>query len=168
MHAKTKLMKTLWYPHVHKLNHEWFHGLESAVVNQFTIYPLMMYDEGIGTPSAQPTNPEHTSFSVSGAPNCFVGSKVDNIFCEIEFALTKGTTVTDNIPALKLCFMPIFLSFKNDYIAIDELSSLEVQDVLEYQTEATDRQGFPLYNTVKMIEKYSGSATLSSLVPGLT
>ena len=36
------------------------------------------------------------------------------------------------------------------------------------QTESADRQGYPLYNGVKMVEKYSGSATLSASVPGLT
>ena len=60
------------------------------------------------------------------------------------------------------------MSFLEDYIAIDELSSLETQDVLEMQSEATDRQGYPLYNAVDMVAKYTGSSTLATNVPGLT
>jgi hypothetical protein len=64
--------------------------------------------------------------------------------------------------------MPIHMAFKNDYIAIDEKSQKEVQDVLCMQTESTDRQGYPLYNGVKMVEKFNGMGTLDANVPGLT
>ncbi len=143
-------------------------GLETGVVNQFTIFPIALYDEGLGTPSAQETNPENAAFSVTSRPNCFPDSHINLITMRMRFSLADAGIITDKIKSLRACFMPIFMSFKEDYTAIDELSSLETQDILEMQTESTDRQGFPLYNDVKMVEKFAGSALMSTTMPGLT
>ncbi len=168
MPGKTKLMKTRWYPRVHNLRHSWFHGLETGVVNQYTILPIAMTDEGLGTPSGEETNPENAAFLEVTMPNCFVDSRIDNIFAEFNISMTKPALETDKLHIINFATMPIGMAFKEDYIAIDELTSLETQDVVEMQTEATDRQGFPLYNTVKMVERTAGSATLHANVPGLT
>ncbi len=167
MPSKVKFMKTKWYPRPHDMRHSWYHGLESAVVNQFTIYPLVMYDEGLGAPSAYEAHPENSAFVQSNAANCFPESTIDFVVSEVRFAMAKGLYGTDNVNAVRGCFMPIMCSFE-DYEAVDELSSKTVKDVLELQTEATDNQGFPLYNTVKMIEKFANSALMATEQPGLT
>ncbi len=166
--AKVKFMKSKWFPQPHSMHHSWYHRLESGSVNDATIYPILHYDEGLGTPTANESSPRNAAFVQASHPNCFVGSRVDNVFCQLSFAMAKGLYGTDNINAVRLAFMPIFLAFKDDYTAIDELSSNEIQDVLEMQTESTDRQGFPLYNTVKVFEKFSNSALLAAGVDGLT
>ncbi len=163
-----KFQKVKNYPRPHQMEHSWMHGLETAVANEYTIYPIAMYDEGLGAPSAYEANPENSAFVEAAAPNCFINSRIDFIISEFIFSLTKAALETDGLHAVKCCFMPITMSFKEDYIAIDELSSLEVQDVLEMQTEATDRQGFPLYNDVKMVERVANSALLAATMPGLT
>ncbi len=168
MVGQTKLMRTKWYPRPHDLRHSWNHGLETAVQNVGTMYPIVMYDEGLGTPSAYEANPENAAFVEDGAPNNFVGSRLDLILAKFRFSMTKAALETDNLHVITGMFMPVFLSFKEDYTAIDELSSAEIQDILELQTETTDRQGFPLYNNVKMVEKYANSALLAATVPGLT
>ncbi len=168
MVIKTRLMRTEWRPRPHDMQHAWNHGLETGVVNQTTIYPICMYDEGLGTPSAYESHPENAAFVAAAEPNCFVNSRVDKISCILSFALTKAAIETDKVKIVRVAFMPIFMAFKEDYIAIDELTSIETQDVLEMQTEAPDRQGFPLYNTVKLVEKFTGSAVLAANVPGLT
>ncbi len=167
MATPTKLMKTKWHPNPHDLKHSWTHGIESGVSDSSTIYPVIMYDEGLGAPSALKTNPENASFVQSNAPNVFVGSRIDNVISQFVFSLTKAALETDKIHALKVGVMPIFTAFINDYIAIDELTSLEIQDILELQTESTDRQGFPLYNSVKMDEAFANSSLLAATVPGL-
>ncbi len=142
--------------------------METAVVNQTTIYPICMYDEGLGAPSAYEAHPENAAFVEAAEPNCFPDSKVDVVLAQLQFSMTKGALVTDALDAIKVGYMPIMTSFINDYTAIDELSSTEVQDVLELQTEATDRQGFPLYNAVDMPDKFGTTvANLPTNVPGL-
>ncbi len=168
MPSKFKLMKTKWYPRPHDMQHQWTHGLETALVNQYTIYPFMMYDEGQASPSAYEANPAHASFTVAAEPGCFPDSTIDSIFAEIEFNLTKAALVTDALHAVKVCFMPIHMSFLEDGTAIDELSTDTILDILHLQTETTDRQTYPLFNAVDMDAKTAAYNVLSNNVPGLT
>ncbi len=167
MPHKVKFMKTKWFPRPHQMDHSWEHSIESSTNNFYTNYPLIMYDEGLGAPSAYEANPEHASFVETNGPNCFPESRIDNIFAQLTFSLTKGAITTDALPAVKCCFLPVFVAF-DDALAIDELSSLEVQDVLEIQRESTDRQTYPLFNNVNMLEHFANSALLDANVPGLT
>ncbi len=168
MAGQIKLMKTKWYPRPHNFDHSWYHGLETAVSNVTTIYPLVMQDEGLGAPSSYAAHPENAAFVEAAETNCYTDSKIDNILARIEFSLAKGAVATDKLNAIKIAYMPIFMSFLEDYTAIDDLSSSEIQDILELTTESTDKQGYPLYNDVKMVEKYANSALMPTKSPGLT
>ncbi len=167
MAGKTMMMKTKWYPQPHRENNGFLLSADTAA-KQATIVPIAFYDEGLGEPSAQETHPENAAFVAVARGNCFVESRINLVLARLQFSLTKGALETDKVHAMNIQFMPIFMSFKEDYIAIDELSSSEIQDVLEMQTETTDRQGFPLYTTTKLTEKFAGSATLDAAQPGLT
>ncbi len=166
MASKVMLMKTKWYPNVHEIKHSWLYRLDTATKDT-TIYPLCMYDEGLGSPSTISTNPENSAFAETNNPNVHVDSRINVMFATLRLSLTK-LFMTDNLTAIRFAIMPIHMAFIDDYTAIDELSSLETQDVVEMQTESTDRQGYPLYANVKMDEKYANSALLSAVVPGLT
>ncbi len=162
-----RLMKTEWFAQPHDMRHSFFFELDDETLNS-TIYPIAMYDEGRGTPSANESNPENSAFLVDNNPNCFVNSRVDNVFCSLKFSMTSKA-IDDNLPVIRFAVMPIHTAFIDAYTAIDELTSLEIQDVLMMQTESTDRQGFPLYIAdKKMVPKFSGSNLMNSLVPGLT
>ncbi len=164
-----RLMKTVWYARPHNKSSTWAHGLESAVANQATIYPLIMYDEGLGTPSAYEANPEHASFVEAAEPNCFPESRIDNVLMSIRFSLTKAALETDKIHAVRAAFMMIHTAFKEDLIANDELSGLDISEILELQSETTDRQAYPLFNNVDMKDMYgTAAADLPTNVPGLT
>ncbi len=156
------------FPRPHNFSHSWFHGMETAVNNFYTIYPIAFYDEGLGTPSAYEANPLHASFVEAAEANCFPNSKIKGMIVELQVALTKPLLETDKIHAVQCCYMPIHMAFKEDYTAIDELTSVETQDVLEMQTEATDRQGFPLYNAVDLVTKFGTASTMPVNQPGLT
>ncbi len=170
MVGKFMLMKTKWYPRPHDDSMSFAFGLESAIVNQTTIVPIVMYDEGLGTPSAYEANPEHASFVEAGEPNCFPDSRVNLINAVVQLNLNKNAGAGgDNLDAVKMAFMPIFGAFLEDYRAIDELSSLETQDIIEMDTtDSTDRQAYPLWNNVKMKTKYGTAAYLPANVPNLT
>ncbi len=162
-----KFMKQKWWPQPHRLTGEITFELDDATFDS-TIIPFAFYDEGLGAPSALETNPENAAFAIVGdQANCFVGSRINTIFAELRFSLTSKF-FDDNLQGVRFATMPIFMAFINDYTAIDELSSLEVQDILMMQTESTDRQGGPLYVAAKdMVERTTGSGNLGANTPFL-
>jgi hypothetical protein len=129
-----------------------------------TLYPLVSYDEA-RIPANINTHPEHASFAEYDSPNCAPDSKINRNHTTLELSLTKHCWNIDKVEALKVYVVPVMLSFKDNYTAIDELTSVEVQDVLEMQTEATDRQGYPIWSGTKL---NGDLATLGIDVVGLT
>ncbi len=168
MVGQFRLMPTKWFPEPHAMDSRWSFAMESATNNYATIFPLCSYDEGLGAPSALETNPENAAFATVFRPNVYPDSTVQNIFTEVKINMTKGALETDKLHAIRFMIMPIHMAFKEDYIAIDALSSEETQDILEMQTESTDQQGFPLYNNVDMPVSIAGANILDAAVPGLT
>ncbi len=165
---QVRQMKTTWYARPHNFEHTWAHGLETAVVNNATIYPLIMYDEGLGTPSDYEANPEHASFVEAAEPNCYPESRIDNVLMKLRFSLTKAALETDKLHMVKCAFMMIHTAFKEDLTANDELTGLDIGELLELDSEATDRQTYPLWNDVDMPDMYgSSAANLPANVPSL-
>ncbi len=162
-----RLMRTAWYPQPHLITAGFSFEFDDATLDS-TIVPIAFYDEGLGSPAANETHPEHTSFAVvNDRPNCFVNSTINSIEAEFRFNLNSNF-LDDNLMVLRFCTMPIHMAFINDYTAIDELTSLEVQDILEMQTEATDRQGGPLYvAATDLSEKTAGISNQGADVPFL-
>ncbi len=168
MPQKFRMEKVKEYPRPHNANHSWFHGIESVVVDRAVNYPIMFQDEGKGAPSGYNSHPEHASFVATDEPNVYPDSRVDIILAELRFSLTKAFFATDSLVALRVAYMPYFLAFLDDYIAVDELSTNTVKGVLKLQTETTDRQGWPDFNLVKTTPRYAGSNLMPASVPDLT
>lgn len=163
----TKLMKSKWFPRPHNYTINFGMGLETGVANQATIIPVIMHDEGLGDPTSYEANPENASFAEAPEPNCYPESRVNKVFVQLRVFLTKDALETDKVKQVRFCYMPIFTSFKEDLTAIDELTANEVQDLLELQSESTDRQTYPLWTGVDMPIPYV-TPTLPTNVPGLT
>ncbi len=165
--AIKKLMKTTWFPQPHQMKRGFSFELDDETLNS-TIFPFCFYDEALGDPKLQETNPRNAAFvTTANQANCFVDSKIESIFAEFRFSLSTFAA-DDNIQSVRFATMPIWMSFKENYTAIDELSQLEIQDVLELQTEDTDRQGGPLYvAATDLLETFSGSATMATTTPFL-
>lgn len=162
----SRWMKKEEWPQPHYIKENWQLSAETADKTSTQI-AIAHYDEGLGASSANESNPRNPSFAVQQRPNCWPNSKIDSVFANLRVQLTKGAIETDKISSLRIAFQTIALSF-DDALAIDELSQLEIQDTLHLSRETTDRQTYPLYNGTKLTELYSGSATLSAAVPGLT
>ncbi len=160
-------MKTTWYARPHNFQNTWMHGLETGVTNSATMYPLIMYDEGLGTPSDYEANPEHASFVEAGEPNCYPESRIDNVYMNLRFSLTKAALETDNLHAIKCGFMMIHTAFAEDLTAEDELSGLDIKEILELDSETVDRQTYPLWNDVNLTESIVNLADLPTNVPSL-
>ncbi len=164
---KHMLMKQKWWPQPHEINGSISFEFDDGTIDS-TIVPICFYDEALGAPSSKETNPENAAFAiVANEPNCFVGSRVNRIFAEFRFSVTKDF-MEDNIAALRMAVMPIHCAFSEDYTAVDELSGVTVANALELQTEATDRQGGPLYVAgTDMPEKLTNSGLQGVNVPFL-
>ncbi len=144
LRVQKRLMKTTWYPQPHDIQGGCAFELDDGTLDS-TIVPFCFYDEGLGTPTAQETNPRNSAFAiVADQANCFVGSRINSILAEFKFSLSSFV-LDQNIPSITFATMPIYMAFIEDYTAVNELGAVEIQDVLEMQTETTDRQGGPLY-----------------------
>jgi len=162
-----RLMRTEHYPQPHDIRGGVTFELDNGVIDS-TIIPFAFYDEGLGAPSAVETHPENAAFAVvDKQANCFVNSRINMIHAELRFSLTSKF-FDDNLSGIRFATMPIFMAFINDYTAIDELSALEIQDVLEMQTETTTNQGGPLYVAgTDLPEKVASLGNLGAATPFL-
>jgi hypothetical protein len=161
-----KLMRMKQFPRIHVLENRFQLSAENTLSGQSaTIVPTLMYDEGLGSPSSVKTNPENGSFAEANEPNCYPDSRINFAKHNLEFALTKGCWNTDKIESLKVAVIPIALSFVENYTALNDNTSEEVEDILELQHETTDRQGYPLYNGTKLNGDFPDIGTN---MPGLT
>ncbi len=164
---KKLLMKNTWYPQPHDSRGAISFELDNATLDS-TIIPFCFYDEGMGDPTARETNPRNAAFAVVISEcNCFVNSRINQMFAEFRFSMSTFA-LDDNIPAIRFAYMPIYMAFQENYTAIDELSQLEIQDILELQTETSDRQGGPLYvAATDILEKASGTGNQGANTPFL-
>ncbi len=165
--VQKKLMKTTWYPQPHRIEGGCAFELDDATLDS-TIVPFCFYDEGLGAPTSKETNPRNSAFQIiSQEANCFVGSRINNILAEFRFSISS-MVLDQNIPSIRFATMPVYFAFIEDYTAIDELTSLEIQDILHMQTETTDRQGGPLYVATKDLPvKFSTDADMGVNTPFL-
>lgn len=162
-----RLIKTKAFPNVHVLENSFILSADDTLkaTKSTTIYPVIMQDEGLGDPNSKYTNPESASFSESAEANCYPDSRVNYCRVNAEFGLTKDCYATDNIEVVKIMVVPIMMSFLENYTALNDVTSEEVEDLLEMQHETTDRQGYPLWTGTKL----SGDKlSLGTNPPGLT
>lgn len=167
MVVKSMMTKMKVYPRPHHKEYAYFHGLETGVANQAVQVPIIAYDEGLGTASDYKANPNNAAFVEHSMPNCYPNSFINNIYMELRFTMTKACLETDKIHNVRCAFMVINTSFLEDYTALDEISTLDTSEVLELQTEATDRQAGPLYNGIDTTPRFTGSANTPSSTPFL-
>ncbi len=161
MAFNSRMTKIRQYPRPHKDNIHYFQSMEIANQDS-TIIQMIRHDEGLGAPDTYNSNPSHASFALATMPNCFVESRINNIFAEIRFSLTKGAIETDKVVSLRMAFMPIFVSFLEDLDATDEVSGADIESILELTHETTDRQTHPLFNGTDLTAKYSGSSDVDA------
>lgn len=162
-----RLSKVKQFPQPHDISLAWFQSLEDASSRTGTIIPIAFHDEA-KLPSAVYTNPEHASFAETDNANCSADSRVNSIQATLRISMTAPARTTDNLQAARIGFTIIHCAFKEDLTAIDELTSVETQDVLELTSEATDRQTYPVYSGTDYTAKYGTSSTMGADQPGLT
>ncbi len=152
----------------HQDETSWAHTVEQTTVQNSTIYPIIRYDEGLGVISAYESNPQNAAFLEYNGSSCYPTSTIHKIFCEGQFNLSKEFLETDKGHILRFATMKIYTSFMDGQLAEDELSGLDLNEILELQNESTDRQTMALYNAVNMRSYKAGGLNLGADEAGLT
>ncbi len=135
--------------------HEWQYNfaipIEATSSTPFaTMCPIITYDEGLGAMSAYESNPTNAAFVEAGTDHCFPTSKVNRVFSELKVQMSKVMLETDKVHAVRFATSEIHVAFDEGSQAKDEVSTLDLNEIMELQTESTDRQTFPIYNTTDL------------------
>ncbi len=139
------------FDRIHDSNWSWSHSLYTAAVNKAIIIPLIMNDDAMGDPMSFNTHPEHASFAEQAEPNCYPDSEVRNFHAVLDIEVTKVHYLTRGVKSpVQIQYGLISCAFPEDLDAIDEKSGLSLKEIIELQKETTDRQCYPLSNTVDM------------------
>ncbi len=169
MPPNMRMMKVPEYPRPHEMTNNFSIPVESAGARATTIYPLITQDEGLGAMSAYESNPANASFVEINSAHCFPTSRINKIFAKLEVSMSKVMLETDKRHIVKFRTALIHTSFMDGELALDEISTLDLNEILELQNEQTDRQTFPLYNAVDLHDyKANSRLDLSAEQLGLT
>lgn len=162
--ATFRMAKVKQYPRPHNRKIK-FNLQPDTSSKEATFIPILHNDEGLGDPASYQAHPEHSSFAEFVGSSLYPESRVNNFFAEVRLSLHKDCWASSNVENVRMLILPVYMSFKENYIAIDEKSTNEVQDCLELQFETTDRQGGALYNGTKLV---GDSLELGTTTPFLT
>ncbi len=152
------------YPRKHRLFESYAFSAEAATANYATIFPIIMNDDALGAPETYNAHPQHASYIEESMPNCYPDSVIGKIRVILKLRLTLPA-IAAGIRTIKFKYMPIYTAFLEDLNAIDELTSETLKTILQLQSEATDRQVYPLWNAVTGDAGYTAWHTN---IPGLT
>ncbi len=156
------------YPRPHTFDYNFAMSVESTAIRQTTICPIVTYDEGLGAMSAYKSNPVNASFVEVKTDHCFPTSKVNRVFAKLDISMSKLMLETDKVHAVRFATMTLHTAFMDGQLAEDEVSTLDLNEILELENEQTDRQTFPLWNDVDLADyKTNAGLDMPAETPGL-
>ncbi len=146
------------YPRPHETVYNFAIPVESASLRTATICPILTYDEGLGVINSYKSNPQATGFAESASDHCYPTSRINRVFAELRVSMSKIMLETDKVHQIRFATATIHCAFE-DGDAEDEISTLDLGEILEIQKETTDRQTYPIYNAVDLAD-YKSNAGL--------
>ncbi len=162
------MTKVPQYPRPHNWGVDFAIPVETASVMASTIIPIITYDEGLGAMSAYKSNPVNASFGEVSTDHCFPTSRVNRVFAQLKVQMSKIMLETDKVHSIRFGTSVIHTSFMDGELALDEVSTLDLNEIIELQNEQTDRQTFPLFNTVDLKDfKSNAQLDMPAETPGL-
>lgn len=93
------------------------------------------------------SNPEHPNFIEYSSALCYGGASIDHMFTKLDFNLTKHSIQIDKVEAIKVGFMPIFTSFKEDLVAEDDRTGETIASILHLSKSDGTQSTFPQSQT---------------------
>ncbi len=117
-----------------------------------TIMTLLHTSDAEIKPSSTKVNPNHATFDdVDLGANINQGSIVDKIKIHTIHTLTELATETDKIHSLMLHQAIVGGCFADDWDAIDDRSSLEVEDIVRLTFDTTNRDVTPKFSGTDLV-----------------
>lgn len=137
------------YPLPHDFKYYAKFGLESAVANFATIFPILKYTDEAGSVETIEVNPRNTNFAEEGGALINPGSIVPRISIKMD-AFINETAIAEGVRRCKFFWMPIYTAFVEPMEAYDEKTSTTIESILKLQTDNTTQKTSPLYNGVDL------------------
>ncbi len=142
--------KTMEYPLPHQFDYSFSLSPETATKNS-TMIRLIMSRENNNAVDTIEVNPSHASFAEETGCIVHPDSIIPRMNIAMRAQMNQAMDETDKIRYIKFHWMPIYASFLDSYTAMDNETNVEVEDILELKTTATNKTGFPLFNNVKLL-----------------
>ncbi len=159
------------FPMYHEFTYKFSLQLED--VNQdSTIATLIHASEANAvTPESVNVNPSNGQFAENNGPLCHMGSIVPKMSMSINafLSIASAADIGADKPVI-FNWMPLYTSFENSLTAVDDQTSLEVEDIIELQHDATNKDTTPLFSTANL-DNVVGHATgqpLTTEPPNIT
>ncbi len=163
-----RMSKVPEYGRPHDFIYGWSMPIESAAARASTMMPICTYDEGLGAMSAYKSNPSNASFVEVATDHCFPTSRVENVFAQLIVSMGKVMLETDKVHAVRFHTATIHTAFNEGKLAEDEVSTLDLNEIMRVTSETTDRQSYPLYNLIDMHDfKTNAYLDMPAETPGL-
>lgn len=134
------------YPQPHNFGYRFSLDAEDTTRDS-TMIPLIRMSEKAFFADAQTVNPNNGTFAEETGVTIHHGSIIPRLNISISASITKAGIETDKIRGLRFMWFPIYMSFEEDYTAIDTSTSKEVEDILRLTHTVTDRDAQPTYGT---------------------
>ncbi len=146
------------YPLPHNFGFNFALSAEAATKDS-TIVTLFHTREDAASAESIEVNPRNANFAEDGGAVIHNGSIIPKLNLTFSMRLTKIAEATDGIRALKVNWMPIYISFLNSLEAEDAKTAVQVEDILELQHAVDNKDTYPLNSSTKLDETGSISAS---------
>ncbi len=115
-----------------------------------TIIPLFRMTEAFASPETVEVNPGNTNFAEDPGSACCRGSIIPKVTLNFNAHIPKGGIETDKLRAIKFMWWPIYVAFKDMLDAADEKTATTLATILHLQSDATNKDVYPLYAGVNI------------------
>jgi len=141
--------KETWeFPLIHEWDFTFGLSMDDATKTS-TIVPYIWQDNALIDYETIKTNPRNADFAIIGYPNSCLGSYIPNISVTWQAFIPPQDT---EVSRLHFNTMGIHTAMKNRLEAFDVKTGTTTASILELQSEATDRQVYPIYDATKLFE----------------
>ncbi len=141
--------KTLEFALPHSFQYRFGFDLTSAA-KVHTILPILRTNETMNVIENIEVSPRHANFAEETGSLIQPMSIVPKISLSITSYMSEWARDTDKIQQLHIKWFPIYIAFLDSLEAMDDLTDLQVEDLMELQHGVGAKQTYPQYTNNKL------------------
>ncbi len=138
--------RSMEYPLPHNFAYQFRLDLEQAAQNS-TYVSLIQNYEGMNAADTIEVNPSNAAFLEETGARCQPDSIIPKMNISIRAQFKHATDESDNLRFAIFNWMPVYLSFLDNYTAMDNKADVEIEDILELQHTVANKDCTPLFGT---------------------